>query len=66
MRLTEDAQDMMLDLIGEEDIDRFMAEVWDRFPADSTIRTELEEKSDKVAAVTRLVSILRFLHSHQE
>jgi len=66
MGLTEDAQDMMLDLIGEEDIDRFMAEVWDRFPADSTIRTELEEKSDKVAAVTRLVSILRFLHSHQE
>lgn len=55
LRIQDDAEAMMYEIIERKDIDWFMFEVWGKFPADSEIDKEIELKF----ARKRLVIILK-------
>ena len=58
IRLNTSPDEMMLDLMDQSDIERFMWKVWERIPADSPILKEIEEEQMK-ALVMRLATLLK-------
>jgi hypothetical protein len=58
-RIMRDAQDMMYDLINENDIDRFMWEVWHSIPGDSPLEKEVKDVVARQVQVARLIRTLK-------
>ncbi len=56
----DDAEDRLLELIQEIDIDRFMFEVWGSVAADSPVVQEIEESYKQRAGIGKLIGILKF------
>lgn len=59
LRIRDDAEAMMYELIKPIDIDRFIFEVWRTFPAGSEIEKEVEERYARKWTAKKLVSILK-------
>lgn len=58
MHLSGDSEEYMLELVSPSDIDRFMYETWQAYPADSEIAKELEETPARKALIKKLAGII--------
>ena len=56
-RLLNTAREMMYEVIDELDIDRFMFEIWGKFPAHSPIEKEIKEKLKKSSKKKKVCSV---------
>lgn len=59
LRIRDDAEAMMYELIDKEDIDWFMFEVWHSFPADSDIREQVQERFHKRVLIRKMGGLLK-------
>lgn len=57
-RMRDDAETMMYSLVEPVDIDRFMFEVWGKYPSSSDIEIEIKEKYAKRAVIKELIKLL--------
>ncbi|HXF90343.1 MAG TPA: hypothetical protein VNJ29_00270 [Candidatus Nitrosotenuis sp.] len=61
-RFRDNSSDLIIDLIDEVDIDRFMFEVWGQFPGDSPIKQEIEERlleTSRNHQIKRLIEVMQ-------
>ena len=59
MRLMHSASDLMYDMVDENDIDRFLFEIWGSIPSHSAVADELLENTKKKFLRRKLVDLIR-------